>query len=127
MAGNNQDKFGQASDQVARLNYIRWQEDFRTEKPYELLFSVPKGRERQNFELEAGPEQLIQDARGRESQFNIDTHGFEFRRQAMELKIFTQETIESLYFASVRSILCEAVGDAAEVVIFDWRVMMSIS
>ncbi|KAJ4149961.1 hypothetical protein LMH87_010733 [Akanthomyces muscarius] len=125
MAGDNKDKLGQASDQVARLNYIRWQDVFKTEKPYEVLFSVPQGRERQNFELEAGPEQRIQAARGRESQFNLDTHGFEFRRQTMELELFTRERIESLYFASIRSILGEAVGDAAEVVIFDWRLRSS--
>ncbi|OAR01684.1 hypothetical protein LLEC1_02191 [Akanthomyces lecanii] len=125
MLNDNQDKPGQTSDQVARLNYIKWRDVFRTEKPYEVLFSVPQGRERQNFDLEAGPEQIIHAARGHESQFNLDSHGFEFRRQPMELELFTRERIESRYFASVRSILQEAVGDDAEVVIFDWRLRSS--
>ncbi|KAK3324483.1 hypothetical protein B0T19DRAFT_402713 [Cercophora scortea] len=51
-------------DQRVRLNYIQWKEEFKAEKPYEVISEIPEGNKRRNFSLEAGPEEVIQDMRG---------------------------------------------------------------
>ncbi|KAK3687875.1 hypothetical protein B0T22DRAFT_375046 [Podospora appendiculata] len=112
------------ADQRAQLNYIQWKEDFKTEKPYEVISDMPEGHKRRNFTLEAGPEEVIRDVRGSEAAFNLDDNGFEVRRHEMAIRSFDPNTIESHYLPSIMSLLQE-IDPGAEVHVFDWRLRSS--
>jgi hypothetical protein len=104
-----------------RLRYIRWKDEFDSEKPYEILSEVPDGFPKSNFAMDFGPEEIIYDVRGQESQFNLDNHAFEIRPHKLTVTSFDRETIEHEYLSSIRSLL-QAFDPGAEVYIFDWRV-----
>ncbi|KAA8631814.1 hypothetical protein SMACR_09154 [Sordaria macrospora] len=114
---------GQA-DQKAKLNYIRWEDKFRTEKPYEFISQAPEGCPRKNFTLAASPEQAIHDIRGSEELFNLDDHGFQIVRQELGAIPTDQEGIEKEYLPKVIDLL-QNIDPGAEVVIFDWRLRTS--
>lgn len=116
---------GQA-DQKAKLNYIRWEDEFRTEKPYEFISQAPEGCPRKNFTLAASPEQAIHDIRGSEELFNLDDHGFQIVRQELGAIPTDQEGIEKEYLPKVIDLL-QNIDPGAEVVIFDWRVSEQMS
>ncbi|KAK3947437.1 hypothetical protein QBC32DRAFT_354304 [Pseudoneurospora amorphoporcata] len=114
---------GQA-EQKAKLNYIQWEDKFRTEKPYEFISQAPEGCPRKNFTLAASPEQTIHDIRGSEDLFNLDDHAFQVVRQELGVIPTNQEGIEREYLPKVVELL-RSIDPGAEVVVFDWRLRTS--
>ncbi|KAK1750107.1 hypothetical protein QBC47DRAFT_124929 [Echria macrotheca] len=119
---------GGPRDETARLNYLVWKDDFRTEKPYEILSAIPKGFPKTNFVVKPGPhDEIMHDIRGRDTEFTLDANGFEIRQHALDLAPETfdnAETIEREYLPMVEALLQE-VDPGAEVYIFDWRMRSS--
>ncbi|KAK1779918.1 hypothetical protein QBC45DRAFT_464573 [Copromyces sp. CBS 386.78] len=114
---------GQA-EQKAKLNYIQWEDKFRTEKPYEFISQAPEGCPRKNFTLAASPEQTIHDIRGSEDLFNLDDHAFQVVRQELGVIPTDQEGLEREYLPKVVELL-RSIDPGAEVVVFDWRLRTS--
>lgn len=110
-----------AGHERASLNYIQWKDDFKTEKPYEIISQVPEGCPQKNFTLVSAPEQVIRNIRGREGEFSLENNGFEVRKHEISMPSFEQGDIEEYYLPAVKALLQE-VDPGAEVFIFDWRV-----
>jgi hypothetical protein len=108
--------------QKTQLCYIQWQDDFRTQKPYQMLMDVPEGFPKSNFSVSPEPEQIIHDLRGQETDFSLDDHGFCVENDMQEDLDWNRETVESEYFSQVEAILKRAIGPDIRVHIFDWRV-----
>lgn len=109
------------ADQKAQLNYIQWDDNFLTEKPYEFISQAPEGFPRKNFTLASSPEQTICDIRGSEDLFNLDDHAFQVVGQQLGVIPTNQEGIEREYLPKIVDLL-KSIDLGAEVVIFDWRV-----
>jgi hypothetical protein len=104
------------------LEYLKWQDIYLTEKPYLALMDVPEGVRRSNMLFEDGPVEEINDIRGREDQFDLDTHGFMIRKCPLQTKVFDRESIESLYLKEVESLIYQEIADVEKVVCFNWQV-----
>jgi hypothetical protein len=62
---------------------------------------------------------LIEDARGRETEFTIDRNGFTLRRAPTQVRDFySPEEVRAVYYPEVERLLREALG-ASRVVVFD--------
>ncbi|KAL1621774.1 hypothetical protein SLS54_005297 [Diplodia seriata] len=109
------------TDQRSQLRYIQWKEDFRREKPYQVLMDVPDGCPTSNFIVAQEPEQLIEDLRGQESNFNLDDHAFAIQNDHQRLTVWDKDTVETQYFPQIEEILKRAMGPSIKVYIFDWR------
>jgi F420-dependent methylenetetrahydromethanopterin dehydrogenase len=105
---------------------LKWQELYLTEKPYQIFFplDVPAAA-RSNLVFEEGPREVIHDARGLESQFEMDEHGFTYASLEVESDIFVDpSSIEANYLPRVESLIHEELKDVAKVYIFDWQVRL---
>lgn len=71
----------------------------------------------------------ITDARDYEKVFDLDSHGFAFRKSKLEFdhSFDDEEDIEKHYLPGARDILLREVKDADEVFVFDWRVRFPAS
>lgn len=110
--------------QRVSLRYIQPLEIYAHERPYSIFDDVPEGTPSSNLKIVQGPEQLIEDAREAEAEFDLDIHGFSFRAEAAPpgLKWDRQVVIESIYIPSVRSMLERLLGGVRHCEPFDWRV-----
>lgn len=109
-------------NETAQLNYIKWEDKFETEKPYEVLSEVPAGFPRSNFSCSPAAPEAIEDIRGREELFNLQDHGFQIWRHHHTMETFDKESIEHNYLPSLDSLLKEVFGSETETYFFDWRV-----
>ncbi|KAJ0147821.1 hypothetical protein CTA2_755 [Colletotrichum tanaceti] len=113
-----------ASGQRTSLNYIQWDECFRSEKPYEVISETPDGCKSKNFSLAAESEQTIYNIRDQEHEFNLDDHGFEVKQHRIADVPFDREYIEADYLPTVAALL-QTLDHGAKVHIFDWRLRSS--
>lgn len=111
----------------AELQYLKRLPLYKLEKPFQLFVPVdPDAADQRstNIEFEA-QEQTFEDVRGREDEFSLGSHGFEFAVQPTSLSIrdFSDRGIvESRYFREVEEILRNIDGGYDQVFFFDWRV-----
>ncbi|KAJ5626533.1 7 alpha-cephem-methoxylase [Penicillium herquei] len=111
-------------NEVVRLNYFQWKDDYQKEKPYEILSAVPSGCLKQNFVTREGPHETIHDIRGRESSFNLDDNGFTIFKSKIPEFQFDENHIRQKYLPDVKSIL-QSIDPGAEVCFFDWKLRSS--
>lgn len=122
MAHETSNVSSQPQNETTRLRYIEWNELFKTEKPYEIISHVSAGAPACNFSLDFGPEETVHDIRGQESDFNLDTHGFQVRTHIPPPDSFEKDMIEKVYLPSLEKLLKDMFGTGTEVCLFDWRV-----
>ncbi|KAK4224665.1 hypothetical protein QBC38DRAFT_484888 [Podospora fimiseda] len=78
---------------TATFQFIKWQETYKTQKPYEILLPLPAGSEdkvpRSNlvFESHRVP---VYDVCNDVGSFTLDTHGFEFVKHTASVKNFKE-------------------------------------
>ncbi|KZT09387.1 uncharacterized protein LAESUDRAFT_647013 [Laetiporus sulphureus 93-53] len=88
------------------------------EAPFQYVETPPEGKPQNNIGLDPHPV-VIQDARGRESEYSIDTTGFQFVKHVSAEKEFDDdERIKTVYYKEVEELLKREVG-AKRVYIFD--------
>ena len=88
------------------------------EAPFTYVFEPPEGIEKHNLGNETHPA-VVHDARGRESDFNLDNSGFQFVKHTSSEKTFLDEDqITSVYYKEVEELLKKQTG-AKRVFIFD--------
>jgi hypothetical protein len=109
-------------DERVSLRYFKWEDLFVTEKPYVYLLDVPDGFPLKNFDFEDAPKQTIHDVRGRESSFNLDTHGFAIRSHTLSMTNFDRQSVEQEYFPEIERLLRQEIENVTDICIFDWRV-----
>ncbi|POR34398.1 7 alpha-cephem-methoxylase, putative [Tolypocladium paradoxum] len=112
-------------DQLTKLQYFKWEDKFRKQKPYSLLMQAPDGFPSVNYTHESGPPETVEDVRGREHEFTLDQHGFALRVQDLPAIDFNGEHVEEEYFPLVRQLIRDECGLETEIVIFDWRLRSS--
>lgn len=113
-------------DETSRLYYMQWHQGLEHEKPYQLvsedlpeLYGIP----RQNFEIKLGPPQAIVDVRGRENDFDLESHGFAYARHVFQTTDFLDEHhIKTKYMPEIEQLLRKHVTEVDEVCFFQWRV-----
>lgn len=117
------------NDQRARLVYIQWQDHYKIERPYIITSAHYQGDiPRTNVVLSKNiEEEIIHDARGQESSFELDTHGFTFRHlkgaEAGFKDFYNKEAVEQSFIPdTVVPFLKKHVEGAGRIVVFDWHV-----
>nr|VWO99179.1 N/A [Ganoderma boninense] len=89
-----------------------------TEEPYQYVLSPPAGKEPNNIGLDPR-DVTVHDARGRESEFSLDTNGFQFvNYPSVEKEFDDDERIKEVYYPEVEKLLKDVAG-AKRVFIFD--------
>lgn len=113
----------------AQFEYLQWQELFRKEKPFELFLNIPNtatDARRTNLAFRAHDFEDVEDVRGNERTFELDKHGFQFRRHKSQLDNFSNaQAVESSYLKEVEDLVKREVNGADKVTIFEWRVRLS--
>ncbi|KAH8591673.1 hypothetical protein B0O99DRAFT_718975 [Bisporella sp. PMI_857] len=110
----------------AKMNYFDWQEKIHSqEKPYQIFIAVldPKVPT-SNLTFHEGPEEDIHDARGEEDSFELNTHGFAWKKHSSKIKgdeFADRGKIEGIYLEECRELLRKELEGVDEVFIFDWR------
>jgi len=88
------------------------------ETPYQYVYEPPEGVQKNNIGTDPQPV-VVHDARGRESEFSIDTSGFQFvKHVSAEKEFLDEERIKTVYYQEVENILKKETG-AKRVFIFD--------
>lgn len=109
----------------ASIKYIKWQDLYEREKPFQIFIDIPKDAVDQrynNLEFE-NKEEIFFDVRGREQEFGLDDHGFTYRHHHFEFDDFEDRTsVESRYLPMVEQFLRNELEDVGKVFFFDWRV-----
>jgi len=104
-----------AHDVPTTLNYYA---PIGDEAPYSYVQEPPEGKPSTNIGTDPHPV-VVHDARGRESEFTIDTTGFQYVKNVSSEKDFDdEERIQSVYYKEVEELLKKEVG-AKRVFIFD--------
>ena len=94
----------------ASFKFIKWQELYQTEKPFQIFANIPDDAEDQrltNVDWEDKPVRVV-DIRGCESEYNLDANGFEVVSHESRTHDFTnREVIEKEYLPEVEDLLKE--------------------
>lgn len=118
-------------DEKASLQYLKWQELYETEKPYQLFSTVTKQelpvRGATNLEWTKGDAEIIHDVRDILSQFTLDKNGFAFREAPTSFRAFeSTEQIEKIYLPEIEDILRLEVEGVDQIHFFDWRIRKNV-
>jgi len=114
-------------NQLNSFKYVKWDEKFRTEKPFHLYVDLPDDTPnsvRGNIEFESAEPEVVHDIRGRESDFKLDIHGFEFHQyQRSEFSEWENvAAVKSKFYPEMRQLMKQHVLDADFVHVFQHRV-----
>jgi hypothetical protein len=115
------------SHTFAKFNYLKWQDIYRTTRPFSnaLALSSLDKQQGHNLIFERGEAQRVTDARGIESSFDLDQNGFIYRthKPPLTAEEFTDaEKVETAYLADCERIFRDEVDNVTDVLMFDWRV-----
>ncbi|KAF4237414.1 hypothetical protein CNMCM8980_005508 [Aspergillus fumigatiaffinis] len=114
------------SHTFAKFNYLKWQDIYRTTRPFSnaLALSSLDKQQGHNLIFERGEAQRVTDARGIESSFDLDRNGFIYRthKPPLTAEEFTDaEKVETAYLADCERIFRDEVDNVTDVLMFDWR------
>lgn len=113
-------------DQRVKLYYLGQSPDVETQRPYLISKGLLKSIPECNWRYVAGPEQVIQDARGREHDFSLLEQGFAFRKWSPSTIDWNDEKqIKQTFLKEAEQfVLTEMnLGDSLKhCEVFDWRV-----
>jgi hypothetical protein len=112
----------------ASFLYFQWQDVFQKEKPFELFIDLPPDLpdpRRTNLVFEGAPEEFVEDTRGSEEKYSLDTHGFTFRKHKTTFDNWSdREAVEREHFPEIEQLLKDQVDGVDRVFFFDWRVRL---
>lgn len=115
----------------AVIKYMPWLEVYEKEKPFTILIDVPKGGDREdrrnnNIRFEE-KSQSFSNVRGREQEFDLDDHGFVYRRRHFDFDNYTdQASVENTFLSEVEEFLRAEMDGVDQVHFFDWRVIPTL-
>ena len=105
-------------DVSTTLNYYKPLGDPSEEAYRYIYLTPPAGRLEHNLGEDPHPV-VVHDARGREGEFSLDVHGFQFlAHESAETEFVDEERIKGVYYKEAEELLKNATG-AKRVVIFD--------
>lgn len=113
-------------DQHVKLYYLGESPALKTQKPYLLSAGFMKSIPECNWKYEAGPEQVIKDARGYEEEFSLPKQGFAFRRWSpSEIDWEDESQILDKFLPEAQEFLRQELNlgsSLKQCEVFDWRV-----
>ncbi|KAF2807645.1 uncharacterized protein BDZ99DRAFT_392331 [Mytilinidion resinicola] len=111
-------------NQLVSFQYLVHLPIYSYERPYYIFNNVPEGTPSGNLKSVHGPEQLVEDARGSEKDFDLDVQGFIFESRPLppDIDWNSKEAIEQKYIPSVKAVLRDVLGDVQHCESFDWRI-----
>ena len=96
-----------------KLMYLQWDDKFEQERPYQIVSeNIPEldGLARSNIQMGEGPEELIEDIRGRECTFSLDQNGFQIiKHQFPSIDYQSNDDVENVYKPEIERLLKEQV------------------
>lgn len=111
---------------TAQLGFIQDLDLYAKEKPYWLFIGKPRDKldvEPTNVKLDTVRDIPLHDVRGKESQYNLEQHGFKFIKNHHTFKQFhDQDQIVADYLPQVEELIKRHVPYAEKIHIYDWRV-----
>jgi len=116
---------------IATFNYMKWNDLYKTEKPFQIVIDIPKDAPDQrttNIEFEAGPEETITDIRGSVDSYNLDRHGFAYFPMDVRLparRFSDPGLVNEKYIPECVSLIKRVIPDVDRVRIFGWRLRSS--
>lgn len=116
---------------AASFRYFNWQDIYLTEKPYEILFDIPQDAQdprRCNFSFsDSSIKESVKSVRGRESDFDLDIHGFAFRTHQTQFTAWDdRDAIRKQYVPEMEAFIKTQFPEATKVVAYDWRVSYAL-
>ena len=106
--------------------YLQWEDKFNSEKPYQIVsenISELDSLARSNITMIEGPEEMIEDIRGRETTFDLDKNGFKVLKYTFPAIDYQRnQDVEEIYKTEVEKLLKRNVEGVDKVVFFNWRV-----
>ncbi|KAF2234642.1 hypothetical protein EV356DRAFT_148820 [Viridothelium virens] len=108
---------------LAYIHFLRWQDLFQTEKPFQIFRDIhPESKDQRQTNLIFDPFQVsVQNIRGLETQFDLDTQGFKIVHLSTFEKAVHGRSVESLYLPQVQNLLEKEFSESRRIAIFDWR------
>ena len=110
------------------INYAKWLDIYKEEKPYLVLYDIPEDHEDQrttNIEFETVKKD-VHDIRDSDTEFTLDQHGFTFKNACTTLRSFSDRRIvDEVYLPETEKLLREEVEGVDQVFFFDWRVSLA--
>ena len=114
----------------ASIKYIRWQQLYEREKPFQIFVDIPPDAadQRYNNLVFENKEETFHNIRGQERKFSLNGHGFTFRHYDFDFDDFEDRaSVESIYLPKVEKFIKAEIEDVDKVFFFDWRVRAQIS
>ncbi|KAF8846859.1 hypothetical protein BDZ45DRAFT_370684 [Acephala macrosclerotiorum] len=110
-------------DETAILNYAKWLPIYEKEVPYQILSDFPGDYKKTNLQFGPAPTaETIHDIRGMETDFKVDSHGFQVCRQETAVQGWTNKNvIETQYYTEMERLLKEELKGVDETFFYDWR------
>lgn len=114
--------------ETTTFTYLEWQNKYQYEKPYQIFTALSDTSfPLSNLVFRDGSPERVQDARGREDSFDLDSSGFAFRKDELPPGGFeSSEWVETEYFARMEEVLRNNLSDVGKVHFFDWRIRRNI-
>lgn len=114
-------------DVTVQLHYLSNDSLYKTQKPLQIVPGFLDKEQRSNVRLSPGPDEVIHDIRGRESEFSLDRNGFAYVRHPSAFSAWhSQQEIGEKYLEEVEALLRRSVEGVDEVVFFDARVSVTL-
>lgn len=117
----------EAGNISVHLGYAKNLPVYKHERPYSILSAVKENVNPNNLVWENGEEEIMHDARGYEKDFDLDTHGFCWRKYPSSLQSFDcSRSVEMIYLPEIKKMLEQELEGVDRVVFFDWRVSLTL-
>jgi len=118
----------QEDQELATIQYLKWIDLYRTEKPFQIFMDIPpEVQDQRSTNLSFEPKQVpVQNIRGFEGKFELDKHGFIVRSlgngaACLSDRKLDVKLIESKYFPAIEELLRKEVEGVDQVHLLDWR------
>ena len=115
------------NDELVKLRYANRLPIHDFEKPYQIISELSGVYRKSNIECNLAPErERIQDLRGQERLYGIDSHGFQVLEHYSAIKDWSdKQAVEEHYLPEVERLIANHLDGVDEVYIFNWRVRLS--
>lgn len=121
-----------AKNVTNRFYYLKWDDIFHRERPFQVLIDIPPDahdQRKQNIDFQLGDDEVVVDVRGLPVMPTLDAAAFTYIRVPTTLapqNFSNKQMIEIQYLPECEALLKENLDGVDEMVIYDWRVGRSI-
>lgn len=116
-------------DAVGRLNYLKHLEIYKLVPPFKVSQpDLDPNFPPSNLVFEQGPEQIIEDVRGRETEFHLDKNSICIRRTQFAPVLFNDtEDVKNNFNPQIQDLIKREIPEAELIHIVNWVVWRLMS